>query len=95
MMKVLDRKEMIGRLKVACPGLWMKFSEEFDGVDGGIWTTSESEAVHTATGLKPFDYYAEGPLYDLGVLVAVVELLDQHGWFAEWHDPGTMMLWRK
>lgn len=94
-MKKLDRKEMMNRLKAACPGLFMRFGEHFsESYRGAIWTVSEdSDVVHRASGLVPFEYMAESHLYLGGVLCRVRSLLEEHGWIAEWYDGGTIMIY--
>lgn len=64
-------------------------TEDFDGSEGGIWLSAEEPENEYY-----FDYYAMGRTYELGVRNSFREHLESMGWFAEWHDPGTMMLWR-
>ena len=63
-------------------------TEEFNNVDGGIWISAEclENEFH-------FDYYAMSSAYDLGVRATLVDFLEKRGWYTEWNDPGTMMLW--
>ncbi len=47
-------------------------------------------------GFPAFDYYAEDyreVRYVLGVHKEMVALLEEHGYYAEFHDAGTVMLW--
>ena len=40
-----------------------------------------------------YDYYAESSLYEFGVLVEFESILQQHGWYSEWYDAGTVMIY--
>jgi hypothetical protein len=64
-------------------------SEEFDGTKGGIWISAEdfNNQLH-------FDYYSENKSFELGVRTTTIDFLFKRGWFAEWHDPGTIMIWK-
>jgi hypothetical protein len=70
---------------------FMRTTEEFDGSKGGIWTSGED--ADAMGGYRIFNYYATGPKYELGVLVKFEEQLNKLGWYSEWYDTGTMMLW--
>ena len=63
-------------------------TEEFNNVDGGIWISAEEPDNEFY-----FDYYAMNRSYELGVRVTLVDFLQKRGWYAEWNDPGTTMLW--
>ena len=63
-------------------------TEEFNNVYGGIWISAEEPDNEFY-----FDYYAMSSTYDLGVRATLVDFLQKRGWYAEWNDPGTMMLW--
>lgn len=63
-------------------------TEEFDGSEGGIWLSAEEESNQLF-----FDYYAESRAYELGVKNTMRDFLEHRGWYAEWYDPGTVMLW--
>ncbi len=88
----ITREKLIAKLKKAYPNMFLKTTEEFDGSEGGIWTSGE-ESPDDRTGLPLFDYYAESESYEFGVRTHFVNFLERQGWFAEWHDAGTMMLW--
>lgn len=64
-------------------------TEEFDNSEGGIWISAEEPANELF-----FNYYAETRAYELGVRITLDDFLEHRGWYAEWHDPGTVMLWK-
>lgn len=64
-------------------------TEDFDGSEGGIWLSAE-EPQNTFF----FDYYTSSRTYELGIRKTFSDQLQSLGWYAEWHDPGTLMLWR-
>lgn len=87
--KSLDRDAMIEWLEK-----YMKFvrtTEEFDGSTGGIWVSGENMDVFK--GKRIYDYYNDGKAYELGVLAAWEKELDKRGWYSEWYDAGTVMIW--
>lgn len=88
----ISREKLIAKLKRAYPNMFLRTTEEFDGCEGGIWTSGE-ESPEDKSGLPLFSYYAEGCSYELGVRTHFVTFLERQGWYAEWHDAGTIMLW--
>ena len=87
--KSLDRDTMIEWLEK-----YMKFvrtTEEFDGSTGGIWVSGENMDVFK--GKRIYDYYNDSKAYELGVLAAWEKELDKRGWYSEWYDAGTVMIW--
>ena len=88
--KALDTSSMIQWIEQ-----YMKFvrtTEEFDGSTGGIWVSGENG--DTFKGKRIYDYYNETKAYDLGVLVAWEKELNKRGWYSEWYDAGTVMIWQ-
>lgn len=63
-------------------------TEEFDGSEGGIWLSAEEPQNNFF-----FDYYAESRTYELGIRKTFSDQLKSLGWYAEWQDPGTLILW--
>jgi len=63
-------------------------TEEFDGSKGGIWISAEEPDNEFY-----FDYYPMSKGYELGVRTTMIDFLGKRGWYAEWNDPGTIMLW--
>lgn len=65
-------------------------SEEFygtrSGANIGIWISAESTPAL-------FDYYKETWYNSHGVKPTLNEQTEKRGWYFEWHDAGTMMVW--
>ena len=70
---------------------FVRTSEEFDGVEGGIWTTAENG--ETMGSFPIFDYYSTSSKYEFGVLNKFAKKLSKMGWYCEYYDPGTVMIW--
>ena len=75
-------------------GLKSRTTEEFGGSPGGVWISGESNVPETAEGLPMFDYYLDMDPYEFGVHPDFVKFVGEYGFFPEWNDPGTLMLWR-
>ena len=90
--RVATRSEIKRGLKSLFKGqeFYMENSEDFDGHKGGIWMSGESETPNF-DGVPVFDYYGQP---DGGVSTTLRDWLHERGWFPEWHDAGTMFLWR-
>jgi len=88
-----DREELRKILQKTFPKLWLKDSEEFSPeYKGGFWT---GEGSHTDDEFETpiFNYWDETEvLYQMGVFTPLANLLEEHGWYAEAHDPGTYMI---
>jgi hypothetical protein len=71
----------------------VRTSEEFSSASSGtgVWVSGEDESDYE--GRVIYDYYAEGPGYELGVLSEFEDILQQHGWYSEWYDAGTVMIY--
>ncbi len=68
-------------------------TELFSGSVGGIWLSGEDSA-DMSDGEQMFNYYSGlTEPYELGVHNIMYEWLDKLGWYAEWNDAGTIMLW--
>lgn len=62
--------------------------------DGGIWLSAENGDT-MPDGRPIFNYYSENyKLYDIGVHVKFQKMLEDNGWWAEWYDAGTIMLYQ-
>jgi hypothetical protein len=86
-MKVLNREQMMAWLKtkgVHVAGTTEQFYGESEGK--GIWVSGESTS-------DLFDYYRESWYNTFGVEPKLNEQTEKRGWYYEWHDAGTMMLW--
>jgi hypothetical protein len=85
-MKVLNRNEMMAWLEtkgVKVVGTTEQFRNESEG--NGIWINGEDSNL--------FDYYSERWGNTFGVEPKLNEQTEKRGWFYEWYDAGTMMLW--
>jgi len=95
MKKIATREQMIALLNAKYPKLFTKTTEEFDGGEGGIWSSGES-GLPAKDGHRLFNYYSEdysGKRYEFGVHQEIRTLLEKNGWYAEWYDAGTIMFW--
>ena len=61
-------------------------TEEFGITDGGIWISGESHP-------SLFNYYSETWMDTFGVQPKLNDYVEENGWYFEWYDPGTMMVW--
>jgi hypothetical protein len=86
------REKMMELLEAKYPQMFLRTTEEFDGGKGGIWTSGE-DGLTAEDGFALFNYDSEGKHYELGVHTEIYEFLEGHGWYAEWYDSGTIMLW--
>jgi hypothetical protein len=86
------REKMMELLEAKYPQMFLRTTEEFDGGKGGIWTSGE-DGLAGKDGFALFNYYAEGKRYQFGVHTEIYEFLEGHGWYAEWYDCGTIMLY--
>jgi hypothetical protein len=88
--KTLDRDEMMDWLDQTLT--FTRTSEEFDGSKGGIWTTGENGEQYK--GKRIYDYYSEDyKNRTFGVLNSWEKELNKRGWYSEWYDAGTVMIW--
>ena len=88
--KSLDREEMMDWLDQTLT--FTRTSEEFDGSKDGIWTTGENGEQYK--GKRIYDYYSEDyKNRTFGVLNSWEKELNKRGWYSEWYDAGTVMIW--
>jgi len=88
----MERTQLMEELQSRYPKMFLSTTEKFNGESGGIWTSGEDSPINS-NGLHLFNYYAEGNDYDLGVEVNFSEYLDSVGWYCEWQDAGTIMIY--
>ena len=87
------REKMMDLREAKYPKMFLRTTEEFDGSKGGIWTSGE-DGLAAKDGFALFNYYKDdAKRYELGVHTEIGTFLEKHGWFAEWYDCGTVMLW--
>lgn len=100
-----NREKLIEILEGRFPDMWMKSTEEFDGRKGGIWTGEGSTVFDgmaedsVGNGLSEdhipmFDYDADDSIYEMGINKKLVKVLDEHGWYAEFYDAGTVFIYK-
>jgi len=88
--KKLDRDAMMDWLDQTLS--FTRTSEEFDGAKGGIWTTGENGEEWK--GKVIYAYYSEDyKNRTFGVLNSWEKELNKRGWYSEWYDAGTVMIW--
>ena len=88
--KNLDREAMMEWLEGYLD--FVRETEDFDGSEGGIWVSGENG--DTYKGRRIFDYYTEDyKNYEFGVYIPFAKEMRKRGWYGEWHDAGTMMIW--
>lgn len=90
-----ERQKLMDILKAKYPRMFLRTTEEFNGGGNGIWTSGEDD-LEAKDGYTLFNYYSQDykeVRYQLGVHKEIRDLLTQHGWWAEWYDSGTVMLW--
>ena len=88
--KTLDRDEMMIWLEDHLE--FVSTSEEFNGSPGGIWISGENGDQYK--GKRIYDYYSEDyKNREFGVLTKWEKELNKKGWYSEWYDAGTVMIW--
>jgi hypothetical protein len=94
MSRVISRESMINKLERAYPEMKCMLTEDFNGSEGGIWLSAE-DGITDRNGSLLFDYWAgdEGGKRQLGVIAHLERFANRNGWFFEWNDAGTIMLW--
>ena len=111
-MKQHSRNQIVKGLSDLISGIILKKSEEFDGKEGGIWTSGEHDWLYN--GMPPFDHsieYGDFPrswagdkkhgelsvetMYFNGVHREIFSWLEERGWYHEWYDKGTLLLWKR
>tara|TARA_R100000654_G_scaffold55736_2_gene82066 strand:+ start:724 stop:999 length:276 start_codon:yes stop_codon:yes gene_type:complete len=90
-MKTKNREQMMDWI-----GKYMRFvreSEHYSGSQGGIWVSGE-DVDEYIKGKKIYDYYSSDKDRQLGVCSKWEAQLNKRGWFSEWYDCGTVMIWK-
>jgi len=68
-------------------------SEDFNGSEGGIHVSGENWEDEFK-GQTIYDYYSEDyKNREFGVLNSWEKELNKKGWYSEWYDAGTVMIW--
>lgn len=88
--KKLDRDAMIKWIEKYMD--FVRTTEEFNGSQGGIWVSGENGDEYK--GRVIYDYYSEDyKNRTFGVDNKWEKELNKRGWYSEWHDAGTSMIW--
>ena len=91
--KTLTRDELIKILKDKYSLHFTKTSEEFDGEEGGIWLGGSEGKVMPDGKTEMFNYYHGGSKFPQGINKDFANFLDKRGWYGQFADPGTVLLW--
>lgn len=91
--KELSREDLMDLLEMKYKIKTVRESEDFNGQIDGIWLAADNE--EELGGNKIFDYYNRSAKYTNGVLKQFRTAIEKTGWWFEWNDPGTIMIWPK
>lgn len=90
--KTLTREELMDLLENKYKIKTVRTSEEFDGQTEGIWVAGDNE--EELSGNRIFYYYNNSTSkYANGILKQVKTAVEKKGWWFEWQDPGTIIIW--
>lgn len=89
--KTLTREELMDLLETKYKIKTVRTSEEFNGQTEGIWVAGDNG--EELSGNKMFDYYNSSAKYANGVLKQLRTAVEKTGWWFEWNDPGTIIIW--
>ena len=85
-----DRDEMMKWIEKSID--FVRTTEDFNGDKGGIWLSGENTDEYK--GQVIYDYYSEDyKNREFGVLNKWEKELNKRGWYSEWYDAGTVMVW--
>ena len=87
------RDELMNLLETKYKLKTVRTSEEFNGQTEGIWIAGDNG--EELGGNPIFDYYSNSAKYANGVLKQFRTTVEKTGWWLEWNDPGTLMIWPK
>lgn len=91
----LTRDDLITELEKRYPKQTFRTSEEFNGSEGGVWTSGE-DCGQLHAGLPLFNYYSQdggSESYVFGIRTFLHEWLEENGWYCEWYDAGTIIIY--
>ena len=89
-----ERDKLLDDLKSNFNISFIRTTEDFGSSEGGIWLSAE-HGDKTSSGEPLFNYYDENTdSYEMGVHKEFNDFIKSYGFFAEFYDPGTVMLWR-
>jgi len=88
-----ERRQLMDAIQKKFGLKHVRTTEEFGTSPGGIWLSGESDVPVSDGGLPMYDYYMDMDPYEFGVHPEFSRFIEDYGFFAEWNDPGTLMLW--
>ena len=91
--KNLTREELVKILQTKYALNFTKDSEEFDGEEGGIWLGGSEGLVMPDGKTEMFNYYHGGSKFPQGINKDFANFLAKRGWYGQFADPGTVLLW--
>ena len=94
----LSREDLVSEIKAEYNVSFIKTTEEFGTNPGGLWMSAEDPRQVGKNDFPLFDYYSDEfdpkeKTYTMGVLKEFEKFLADRGWYAEFYDGGTVMLW--
>tara|TARA_R110002012_G_scaffold87499_1_gene216332 strand:+ start:689 stop:1039 length:351 start_codon:yes stop_codon:yes gene_type:complete len=69
----------------------VRTSEDWNDESDYIWLSGES--YDTYKGDTIYSYYSESSKYEFGVLNTWENELKKRGWYSQWYDSGTIMIY--
>jgi hypothetical protein len=88
-----SREKIMSILQDKYPSLHVSTTEDFGISKGGVWLCGECGDVDR-NGDELFNYYAENyNKYTFGVINHLNNWAQRNGWWFEWYDAGTIMMW--
>jgi hypothetical protein len=84
---ILSRSEMMQGINKKYDLNWIRSTEDFYGHSKGI------QGIWLGSASKVADYFAVGDRYEIGVLKSFEKYINKCGWYSEWYDCGTLMLY--
>ena len=89
----MNREDLMQLLREKYPNMFLRTSEQFSSeYKNGIWTSCEESSL-AKDGCPLFNYDSISPRYELGIHSEIYKLLEEHGWYCEWYDAGTILIW--
>jgi len=95
MSRVISREALVSKLEKSYPKMNVRVTEDFfcaGDCNTGIWLCGEDDIVDKK-GSQIFSYYNDSTKYKFGVINHLVRFLERNGWYPEWYDAGTIMLY--